>query len=183
MATCDINSGRLLSCKDAISGLKAVYFVNYEDINGVSGNTLTYNSLTEEIDGITTPGSTSAYKYDLHLGNDLTQNIQSSPENGTLYFEQVLSITLKKLSSGDNVQIQQLARGRPLIFVEDQMGNIMLVGRVNGADVTAGTAVTGNAFGDLNGYTLGFTGMEPTLANFYATPASFATDFNIVAGV
>ena len=183
MATCDINSGRLLSCKDAISGLKAVYFVNYEDINGVSGNTLTYNSLTEEIDGITTPGSTSAYKYDLHLGNDLTQNIQSSPENGTLYFEQVLSITLKKLSSGDNLQIKQLASGRPLIFVQDQMGNIMLVGRTNGADVTAGTAVTGNAYGDLNGYTLSFTGMEPTLANFYATPASFATDFTIVAGV
>ena len=59
----------------------------------------------------------------------------------------------------------------------------MLVGRTNGADVTAGTAVTGNAYGDLNGYTLSFTGMEPTLANFYATPASFATDFTIVAGV
>ena len=182
MATCDINSGRILSCKDAISGLKTVYFVNYEDVYGASGDTVTYNPLTEEIDGVTTPGTTNAYKYDLHLGNDLTQNIQSSPENGTLYFEQVLSITLKKLSSADNVQIKTLASGRPLIYVEDQMGNIMLVGRVNGADVTAGTAVTGNAFGDLNGYTLSFTGQEPTLANFYATPESFATDYVIVAG-
>ena len=179
---CDINAGRLLSCKDAISGLKTIYFVNYEDIYGVGGDLLTYDDAAETITGVTTPLATSAYKYDLHLGNDLTQNIQSSAENGTLFFEQVLSITLKKLSSADNVQIRTLASGRPLIWIEDQMGNIMLVGRVNGADVSAGTAVTGNAFGDLNGYTLSFTGNEPTLANFYAG-ADFAADFTIVAGV
>ena len=181
MATCDINAGRILSCKDAISGLKTIYFVNYEDIYGAAGDLLTYDEAAETITGVTTPLATSAWKYDLHLGNDLTQNIQSSPENGTLFFEQVLSITLKKLSAEDNVQIRTLASGRPLIFVEDQMGNIMLVGRVNGSDVTAGTAVTGNAFGDLNGYTLSFTANEPTLANFYVG-ADFAADFTIVVG-
>lgn len=169
---CDISSGRGLSCKDAISGLKNVYFINY-------GETAFTMDVGEEITGPTgvTP---TAYKYELHLGNDLTQNIQSSPENGTLYFEQVLNLTLKKLTSSDNVQIKLLASGHPHIFVEDQMGNIMLVGRINGADVTAGTAVTGNAYGDLNGYTLSFTANEQTLANFYATPETFATDFTIV---
>lgn len=172
---CDISSGRGLSCKDAISGLKNVYFINY-------GETTFTMAVDETITGpvAVTP---TAYKYELHLGNDLTQNIQSSPENGTLYFEQVLSITLKKLSAEDNVQVKALSSGHPHIFVEDQMGNIMLVGRLNGADVTAGTAVTGNDFGDLNGYTLSFTGKERTLANFYATPETFATDFTVVEAV
>lgn len=175
MATCDISSGRGLSCKDAISGLKNVYFINY-------GETLFTMAVDETITGPVTSGAT-AYKYELHLGNDLTQNIQSSPENGTLYFEQTLNLTLKKLSKEDNVQIKSLASGHPHIFVEDQMGNIMLVGRLNGADVVSGTAVTGNAFGDLNGYTLGFQANERTLANFYATPETFATDFTIVSAV
>lgn len=173
---CDINLGRGLSCKDAVGGLKNVYFINYGETE------FTYSASTELVYGPVS-GTPNAYKYELHLGNDLTQNIQSSPENGTLYFEQVLNLTLKKLSSDDNVQIKLLSSGHPHIFVEDQMGNIMLVGRLNGADVTAGTAVTGNAFGDLNGYTLSFTAQESTLANFYATPETFATDFTIVAGV
>lgn len=178
---CDINSGRTLSCKDAVGGLKNIYFINYSDIYGALGNELIYNSVTETVTGITLSGTTEIYKYELHLGNDLTQNVQSSAENGTLYFEQVLSVTLKKLSAIDNVKIKTLASGHPIIIVEDQMGNFMFVGRKNGADVSGGTAVTGNAFGDLNGYTLSFTGMEPTLANFYT--GTLATDFVIVEGV
>jgi hypothetical protein len=182
MATCDISAGRGLSCKNAIAGLLNVYFINYGE------GLFTYDTATEEITG-TTGTVPNAYKYELHLGNDVTQNIQSSPENGTLYFEQVLNLTLKKLSKEDNVQIKTLASGRPHIMVEDQMGNFMLIGRVNGADVVSGTAVTGNAFGDLNGYTLAFTGNEPTLANFYVEPATpgdpspFLTDFTIVSAV
>ena len=175
---CDINSGRTLSCKDAVGGLKNIYFINYADI---TSNPLVYDSVTETVTGITTTGLTEIYKYELHLGNDLTQNVQSSPENGTLYFEQVLSVTLKKLSAVDNVKVKTLSSGNPIIIVEDQMGNFMFVGRKNGADVTSGTAVTGNAFGDLNGYTLSFTGSEPTLANFYT--GTLATDFVIVVGV
>ena len=111
------------------------------------------------------------------------ENITQGCGKTTLYFEQVLNLTLKKLSSGDNLQIKTLASGNPFVFVEDQMGNIMLVGYKNGAQVSAGTAVTGNEFGDLNGYTLSFTANERYLANFYATPETFTTDFTIVEGV
>lgn len=183
MATCDVNAGRGLSCKDSISGLKNVYFINYGE------GEFTFDSATEEITGTSAVTPPSAYKYELHLGNDLTSNINSSAENGTLFFEQVLSLTLKKLSQGDNVQIKQLSSGHPHIMVEDQMGNFMLVGYKNGSDVSAGTAVTGNAFGDLNGYTLSFTANERYLPNFYVEaatpgdPSPFLTDFTIVEAV
>jgi hypothetical protein len=109
---CDttINAGRTLSCKDAVGGLKNVYFINF------SSDTFVYASATETVTGPTVTGTT-AYKYELHLGNDLTQNIQSSAENGTLYFEQNLNLTLKKLSATDNVQIKLLASGHPHVMM------------------------------------------------------------------
>jgi len=172
---CDISKGRLISCKDAIGGLRKVYFINYDDL---PESAFTYDADGEAITAIS--GLPSAYEYDLHMGNDLTQNINSSAENGTTFFEQNLNITLKKLTKDDNNQIRQLAYGHPKIMVLDQMGNYMLVGAINGADVNGGTAVTGNAYGDLNGYTLTFTANEPTLANFYT--GDFASEFTVVVG-
>ena len=172
---CDISKGRLISCKDAIGGLRKVYFINYDDL---PDSAYTFDTDGETITAVA--GNPTAYEYDLHLGNDLTQNINSSAENGTTYFEQVLSLTLKKLTKEDNHEIRQLAYGHPKVMVLDQMGNYMLVGAINGADVTGGTAVTGNAMGDLNGYTLTFTAMEPTLANFYL--GNFDTEFTVVVG-
>ena len=90
---CDISKGRLISCKDAIGGLRKVYFINYDE--------MPETAYTLDVDGETitaVSGSPSAYEYDLHLGNDLTQNVNSSAENGTTFFEQVLSLTLKKLN-------------------------------------------------------------------------------------
>ena len=172
---CDISKGRGLSCKDAIGGLRKVYFINYDEMSEAD---YTYDTDGETITAVA--NLPSAYEYDLHLGNDLTQNVNSSAENGTTYFEQVLNLTLKKLTAADNAEIRQIAYGHPKIMVLDQMGNYMLVGAINGTDVTGGTAVTGNAMGDLNGYTLSLTGMEKTLANFYT--GDFASEFTVVTG-
>lgn len=175
---CDIASGRGLSCKDATGGLKNIYFMNHDD---VVLDDFTFATVDDRSSVITAVANTpTIWKYELHLGNSLTQNVNSSPENGTTYFEQVLNLTLKKLTAEDNANILNLAYGHPTILVEDQMGNIMFVGLQNGADLTGGTAVTGDDMGDLNGYTLTFTGKERFLANFYT--GDLDTDF-LVNGV
>ena len=156
---CDITDGRLLPCKDTVGGLKNVYFINYD----------TADDLTESADDTiasTEFTGTTAYQYALKGTSSLTQNITSSRENGTTFFEQVLELTLPKLSTADNKEIKLLAFGRPRIVVEDYNGNFFVVGREHGADVTGGTVVTGAAMGDLSGYTLTFTGMEKKPANF-----------------
>ena len=156
---CDITDGRLLPCKDTVGGLKNVYFINYD----------TADDFTESADDTiasTEFSGTTAYQYALKGTSSLTQNITSSRENGTTFFEQVLELTLPKLSTADNKEIKLLAFGRPRIVVEDYNGNFFVVGREHGADVTGGTVVTGAAMGDLSGYTLTFTGMEKKPANF-----------------
>jgi len=159
--SCDLSNGRLLPCKDQVGGLKNVYFINH----GVD-STLISTSGSEDTVAATDFASSTAYKYALKGNSSLTQNIQSSRENGTTAFEQVLELTLPKLSKEDNYQIKLLSFGRPHVVVEDYNGNFWLVGREHGADVTGGTIVTGAVMGDLSGYTITLTGMERTPANF-----------------
>ena len=156
---CDITSGRTLPCKDGIGGIKNVYFANYDSV-----------SVTEEADDsvlATAFAGDTFYKYDINNGaSSLTQNIQSNRENGTTAFEQVLELTLPRLSKEDNFEIKLIAFGRPHIVVEDYNSNFWFVGKENGADVTGGSIVTGAAMGDLAGYTLTLTSMERKPANY-----------------
>ena len=158
--SCDIANGRLEPCKDSVGGINAVYFVNYGDLGAI-----TYDATnTDVIDAVA--GSPSAYKFDVRGNSTYTENIQSSRENGTTAFEQVLELSLKKLTKEDHKTIKILSFGRPNILIEDNNGNVLLVGLEYGADVTGGTIVTGGAMGDMSGYTLSFTGLEKVPANF-----------------
>lgn len=172
---CDISLGRIEPCKDSVGGLKAVYFVNYGDATGY-----TYDGTnTDVIDSVA--GTPTAYKYDLKGASTFTQNINSSRENGTTFFEQVLALTFKKLSIVDNKQLKLMAYGRPQVIVEDNNGNFFYAGLKHGMDVTGGTIVTGGAMGDLSGYTLTLTGMEPVPANFIGDTLAGA-GFTVVVG-
>jgi len=181
---CDINLGRLEPCKDSVGGINAVYFVNYGDLGAIVPNATD----TDVIDSV--GGSPSAYKYDVRGNSTFTENIQSSRENGTTAFEQVLELTLKKLTKEDHKTIKLLSFGRPNILIEDNNGNVFLAGLEHGADVTGGTIVTGGAMADMSGYTLSFSGMEKVPANFLnktsATESGAVTvtgaGFTIVSG-
>jgi hypothetical protein len=172
---CDLSLGRIEPCKDSVGGLNAIYFVNFGDLGAI-----TYDvTNTDVIDAIA--GTPSAYKYDIKGTSTFTQNIQSDRATGTTAFEQVLEITLKKLSVADHKELKLLAYGRPHVIVEDYNGNYFLAGLEHGCDVTGGTIVTGGAMNELSGYTLTLTGMERVPANFLGdTPT--AVGFTVVAG-
>ena len=173
--SCDISNGRLEPCKDSVGGINAVWLVNYGDIGLV-----TYNDTdTDVIDGVA--DSPTVYKYEVRGNSTYTENIQSSRENGTTAFEQVLELTLKKLDKEDHKTIKILSFGRPNIIIEDNNGNLLLAGLEYGADVTGGTIVTGGAMGDMSGYTLSFTGMEKSPANFINRPFAAGVYTNSVS--
>ena len=173
--SCDIANGRLEPCKDSVGGINAVYFVNYGAITSITPDSVD----TDVIDSV--GGTPSAYKYEVRGNSTYSENIQSSRENGTTAFEQVLELTLKKLTKEDHKTIKLLSFGRPNILIEDNNGNVFLAGAEYGADVTGGTIVTGGAMGDMSGYTLSFTGMEKAPANFINRPAVSGVYTNSVA--
>jgi hypothetical protein len=158
---CGLNLGRKEPCKDVVGGIKNVYFVDFDDFTSI-----TYAADPDD-DVVTSVGtSVASFKYEVKGNSSFEQNITSSRENGTTFFEQTLNLTLHKLTKEDNKELKLIAYGRPHVVVEDYNKNLFIMGLENGADVSGGTIVTGAAMGDLSGYTLTLTGMEKVPANF-----------------
>jgi hypothetical protein len=154
--SCLITKGKLLGCKDQRGGIKNLYFANYADY----GYTIAAQQLTDlgTLDEV--------FKYEVKATtNALTETGTSSEDNGTFVNAQSLAVTLPKLGSDLQAQIQLICAGRPQVFVEDYNGNIMLVGATNGTMANC-TKVTGAAGADLSGYTLTITAEESNLSPF-----------------
>ena len=164
---CDIlTTGRAVACQKSVGGLVAAYFVDYGDLGAI-----TYDAVyTDVID--TFGGSPAAYKYDLREQSSFEQSFVGSVDNGTIYMEQTLNLSFTKLDKESNKELKLMAYGRPHVIVEDQNGNLFVMGLVNGAEVTAGTIVTGAAMGDMSGYTLTLSAKEKIPANFIASAAT-----------
>jgi hypothetical protein len=164
---CDIlTTGRAVACQKSVGGLVAAYFIDYGDLGAI-----TYDVTdTDVID--TFGGSPAAYKYDLRDQSSFEQSFVGSVDNGTIYMEQTLNLSFTKLDKESNKELKLMAYGRPHVIVEDQNGNLFVMGLVNGAEVTAGTIVTGAAMGDMSGYTLTLSGKEKVPANFIASAAT-----------
>jgi hypothetical protein len=163
--SCDIANGRIEQCKDSVSGLKAIYFINYDDLDP---SAVTYVAGTDNISDWTpvAVGALPMYKYELKGANSFETTINSSRENGTTFFQQTLTIQLKRQDATTHKNVKLLAYGRPRIVVRTMTDQFFLMGLTQGADVTAGTVSSGSALGDFNGYNLTFEAMEVSPANF-----------------
>ena len=168
---CDLTKGRKEPCKDSVGGIKAVFFADFGDI------TIAYDGTdTDVVDDL---GTVTVFKYELKGNSSFEQAITSSRENGTTFFDQTLSLTLKKLTVQDNKELKLMAYGRPHIIVQDYNGNAFLMGAEHGCDVNGGTIVTGAGMADMSGYTLTFSAQEQVPANFLEG----ATEANPFAGL
>ena len=151
---CELTAGFGLQCKDGIGGIKAIFIQQHEDfLTGV-----TADGSSEEIDALPTK---SIYQYTLpkHTGM-FTEEVASNVENGTIFYTQTVTATFHKLSAPRRKQLELVAKNRLVVFVQDNNDNIWMVGRIDGAEVTAASTATGTAKGDLNGYTITFTAEE-----------------------
>ena len=92
--SCDITSGRIEQCKDSISGIKNIFFANFDDLS--ESDTITYDA-DEQITAWTPAAALTLYKYELKgEGNSLETAIESSRSNGTTVFNQNLKMRLKR---------------------------------------------------------------------------------------
>jgi len=187
---CDITAGRIEQCKDSVSGLKAMYLINYEDLNSDSPTYVTYgtgDNVDEITDWIPVDDTTqlTMYKFELKsTANSFTTAINSSRDNGTTFFEQTLVAALKRQDVVTHKNVKLLAYGRPRIIVRTMTDQFFLMGLDQGADVSAGEISSGAALGDFNGYSLTFTAQEELPANFLlaTSEADLKTLFANTAG-
>ena len=141
-----------------------------------------FNNSTNELEIDTIDfGGNVIYKYTMPLGvASVTDTIVGSTENGTIYYTPTVNVILNRLTKEDQNEIKLLAATKVRIFAQlnEQLSNghdvIIALGMENGLNLNAGTMDSGAAFGDRNGYTLTFDGMEPLpfamLEDYTTTP-------------
>lgn len=155
---CILTNGYQLPCK-GIAGVQEVYVGTWND----GSLTYTTGTVSGSPNGITafTGATVSFYKFQQTIETgSLTETGNFNEQNGTAYYDQVVEITVHNVNQTLNDQINTLGRGRWRIIVLDVNGNYFLVGKQNPVSVTAITGGLGKAYGDLNGFTITFTGKE-----------------------
>ena len=162
MACGVLTRGRGLDCNRISGGVKKIFFSVYdEDVS------YTYDGSNPlEIDAIDW-NATTIYEYVMPLGvASVTDTITGSRENGTIFYTPTVNIILNRLTKEDQNEIKLMGATKVRIFAElnQQLTNghnvFIALGMSNGMELNAGTMDSGAAFGDRNGYTLTFDGLE-----------------------
>ena len=165
MACTFLTDGRPLNCKNSAGGLKTVYFIRStrEDWSVVDKEINSFSAL---------PPDDRAYKFVLKGNSSFEQTINASEENRTTFYEQVLNLTLPKLSKIDQDNLEKLSFVEGFqVIVEDYNQNFFLMGLEHQVAVTGGTIVSGASMGDMSGYTLTLTAKEPKAAAYFVSVA------------
>jgi hypothetical protein len=176
MACGTLTKGRGLDCNRTASGVKAIFFGVYDQFDDPISTTGIVQS-AGEITDIEMAGN-DLYRYILPLGTaTVSEAITGSTENGSIFYAPTVTIMLNGLSKEDQNQIKLLAATKVVIFAQlnaQLSGKDVIIGLgvTNGMNLNSGTIDSGAAFGDRNGYSLTFTGMEPLP---FATVAPYTT--------
>ena len=163
--SCYISSGVALGCSDGIGGIKSIFILGSSGATNPSVSAVSITGSTGPITGIT--GTGGWYQFELKRNtSSLVQNTTKNFENGTIYWEQVLTAILYRYDVDKKNQLLLLGQNDQLqIIAQDQNDVFYYLGQVNGMYLSGGSAGTGTAYGDRNGFELIFTGQEPEPAN------------------
>jgi len=153
-SSCFITSNVCKGCRDAVGGVKQVYIV----AGCVTGTT--ENADQEILTVGATGGTVYTFQVEKNTSN-FVENIQASLENGTIVYNQQLNLVFLKLQQSTRNQIKLLAQNTNMkVFVETNEGSIFYLGEDFGMALASGTAESGTAFADRNGYTVVLEGFE-----------------------
>ena len=162
MACTNLTKGRGLDCNRVSGGVKYIYFSVYDEIASYAYDAVDKSS----IDTIDFGGNT-IYRYTVPRGSTTIQDaITGNTDAGTIFYTPTVNMVLNRLTHQDKQEIKLLGQTQVRIFAQlnSQLANghdvIVALGMSNGMSLNAGTADSGAAFGDRNGYTLTFDGLE-----------------------
>lgn len=148
---CALTQGYTLGCRDSAGGLKSVYFIEMDNVSGVTESAGTVSAIAKANAG-------KFYKYNLQRATaSWSEAYNDSAENGTSFHVQTLNIILNKMQAATSNEIKLLAQNKLMAVVEDRNGKHWLLGRENGLERSGGQGGSGVAMGDRNGYDITFT--------------------------
>ena len=190
MAHCiALTKGRELDCSRISGGVRYLYFGVYDDFT----TPIETAGIIQASGTVTTIAMTSPsvlYRYAMPLGaSSVSETITGSTENGTIFYTPTVNVMLNKLTASDQNEIKLLGQTKVVIFAQlneiidsTDHNTIIALGVTNGLSLNAGSMDTGASFGDRNGYTLTFDGLEPSPFPFLADYTDEPLDNTLFTG-
>lgn len=173
MAECILTQGFLLECNEGVGGVKEIFIGNWEQFQTGVG----FLTTVDGIQFINELPTSELFRYQPNRNTGgLTVTPTANLENGTLYYVQAVELTLGKLAPDKKQELELLSKAKVAVFVRLYDDQIVMVGRTDGAFLTAGTYQSGKAKGDLNGYTLTLTAEEPNQPDFLTEFTNYPFD-------
>jgi hypothetical protein len=153
--SCDLTMGyNDRTCTNGKGGIKSVLLFPLGNITGTplfTGN---------EITTLTVSGDTYLYKLKSNLSS-YTAPIKVDKNNGTLWYEEQLTMILASDTKELRAEIHQLAQNEVVCIVENADGSIVCLGFGEGLQVADGNEYTsGVVKSDRKGHTIVLKGME-----------------------
>lgn len=140
-------SGLAVGCKDSIGGIKKAWFAPYGVTTSVSTNTLTI--APESIKDF------KVYNFRKATGS-MTSTLNTSETAGNSFTTEVTLQFLKQETS-KRLEVMALLMNEMVGVIKDGNGKYWYIGYDYPIEATAGTAETGTAMTDLNGYNITIT--------------------------
>jgi hypothetical protein len=152
--SCEMTSGyNDRTCTNGKGGIKSVLLFPL-------GNIATSNITLNEVTTLTVTGETFLYKLKSNLSS-YTAPIKVDKNNGTLFYEQSLSMILASDNKELRSEIHLLAQNEVVCLVENADGSIVALGFGEGLQIADANEYTSGVLkGDRRGHTLVLNGME-----------------------
>lgn len=142
------------TCTNGKGGIKSVLLF---PLGAVSGLTV---SATNEVTALTVTGETFLYKLKSNVSS-YTSPIKVNKANGTLFYEQALTMILASDTKELRSEIHLLAQNEVVCLVEKADGTVVALGLEEGLQVGDGSTYgSGVTKADKNGHDIVLLGME-----------------------
>lgn len=161
MACSNLTAGFTLDCNESNGGIDKIFIANgpVQSISTVTGN----SGIVDEIvvgGSPLTPNDFFVFEVPRQTSS-ITETHTVNQANGTLFYDQALSMVFNKMEAAKRNQLLLIGQATNMVVVaKDNNGKYWSIGLERGAYMTAGTSVSGTAYGDRNGYEITISGAE-----------------------
>lgn len=162
MADCALTQDYSLGCSDFFGGLNVVYIMEFSNI--VAGG-ITITPGSGIVSGITKVTDSLFRKYEIEAyTGDGKEDLTVNRANGTKSVKQTVQFPINGMNVSIRNEIEKIAANRIVIVIVDNNGDGWIYGKDFGMRLVKGSAGTGKALSDRNGYDLSFESEEKYLA-------------------
>ena len=160
MANCsNLTGGILDSCNTGFSGIDKIFIANGNETTSftqVAGVVTAINVDAVDL----TPADFYTFNTPRQTSS-LDETITVTQENGTVTYDQAITLVFNQMEAAKRNEILLMAQSTAMIIVaKDNNSRYWSVGLEFGGYMTAGTAASGVAYSDRNGYSITLSGME-----------------------